>query len=157
LPFQRHHYFAGFLAAWDFLAFSKSSVVGASGSDGLRMCSLLPCAMRSCFALILAYRLGLAVVIGFPFFRFVKRETAPLLEWPQQRVRLFASCLSASVRWPTQMHQRHFFTAPAAVARDPMRLAFRLAVERHPGATIAAEMAQQIKDFCRCRSAPPSC
>ena len=44
--------FRRFLSAWEFRAFSKSSVVGAPGSDGLRMCSLLPCAMRSCFAFI---------------------------------------------------------------------------------------------------------
>jgi len=37
-----NHDFVAFLFAGGFLAFSKSSVVGAPGSEGLRMCSLLP-------------------------------------------------------------------------------------------------------------------
>lgn len=43
---EREHYFLVFLDLAVFLDFSKSSVLGAPGSDGLRMCSLLPSAMR---------------------------------------------------------------------------------------------------------------
>jgi len=73
---ERTHYFLVFLDFLDlavFLDFSKSSVLGAPGSDGLHMCSLLPPAMRFFFAWMLAYRPGLAVVIWHPSSRSANR------------------------------------------------------------------------------------
>jgi len=75
-------YFVVFLDLEVFLDFSKSSLLGAPWSEGLRMCSLLPRAMRSCFAWILAYRPVLAVVILRPSSRFVHLYFALSLEVP---------------------------------------------------------------------------
>jgi len=51
---DREHYLLVFLDLAVFSDFSKSSVLGAPGSEGLRMCSLLPWAMRFFFARMLA-------------------------------------------------------------------------------------------------------
>ena len=61
--------------------FSKSSVLGATGSEGLRI--------RSCFAWIFVYEPGLAVVVWRPFSRsangYPARSLVHTLTHPQNR------------------------------------------------------------------------
>ena len=73
LAAEREHYFALCLCLTlaVFLDFSKSSSLGAPGSDGFRICSLLPWAMRSFLAWMLAYRPVFVVVIWRLSSRFL--------------------------------------------------------------------------------------